>query len=141
MQGTALRIPERDLLQQRHTAHRKAAGSRRLVVMASSTKPVVMVNSCTGKMGKAVAEAATRAGLQVLPYTLCGAGESGKIDVAGQSVELVGPSERDGVIEGLKQQHPNLIMVDYTVPGAPAEGRRRFAWLVGVAWVGQSVLF
>lgn len=88
--------------------------------MAAAPKPSVMVNSCTGKMGRAVAEAATRAGLQVLPYTLCGAGEvgnsGGRIEVAGQSMELVGPSNRDEVIERLKQQHPNLIMVDYTIP-------------------------
>jgi 4-hydroxy-tetrahydrodipicolinate reductase len=89
---------------------------------AAGPKPVVMVNSCTGKMGRAVAEAATRAGLQVLPFTLCGAGEVGAkgatIEVAGQAMQLVGPAERDAVIERLKQQHPNLVMVDYTVPGA-----------------------
>lgn len=89
--------------------------------MAAAPKPTVMVNSCTGKMGRAVAEAAARAGLHVLPYTLCGAGEAeakgGKIDVAGQSMELVGPSNRDELIEQLKKEHPNFIMVDYTIPG------------------------
>lgn len=87
--------------------------------MAAAPKPVVMVNSCTGKMGRAVAEAAARAGLNVLPYTLCGAGEAapGKaIEVAGQQVVLVGPAERDALIEELKQKHPDLIMVDYTIP-------------------------
>jgi 4-hydroxy-tetrahydrodipicolinate reductase len=106
--------------------------------MASAQKPAVMVNSCTGKMGRAVAEAATRAGLQVLPFTLCGAAEAqggATIEVAGQKMELVGPATRDAVIEKLKQQHPNLVMVDYTVPGAlrgvgsrvRASGRRRRA--------------
>jgi dihydrodipicolinate reductase len=97
----------------------RARPRARLAVMAAAApKPVVMVNSCTGKMGRAVAEAATRAGLQVAPYTLVGAGESGAtIDVAGQAMQLVGPDERDAVIERLKQQHPNLIVVDYTIPG------------------------
>ncbi|KAI8466135.1 MAG: hypothetical protein J3K34DRAFT_434831 [Monoraphidium minutum] len=110
-----------DLTCVRCPATRRASSSsrRQLVVMAAAPKPAVMVNSCTGKMGRAVAEAAARAGLHVLPYTLCGAGEAvpgGAIDVAGQRVALVGPAERDALIEELKGQHPNLIMVDYTIP-------------------------
>jgi hypothetical protein len=95
--------------------------------MASAAKPALMVNSCTGKMGRAVAEAAERAGLQVLPYTLCGAAEAvpgSSIEVAGQQVALVGPSERDALIEKLKAQHPNLIMVDYTIPGERRQVKR-----------------
>lgn len=82
-------------------------------------KPAVMVNSVTGKMGRAVAEAAAHAGLQVLPYTLCGAGEAvpgAAVDVAGRRVALVGPAERDALIERLKGEHPSLIIVDYTIP-------------------------
>lgn len=67
---------------------------------AEASKPVVMVNSCTGKMGRAVAEAATRAGLTVAPYTLCSEAEAGNtVEVAGQQLQLVGPSTRDQVIE------------------------------------------
>lgn len=59
-----------------------------------------MVNSCTGKMGKAVADAAVRAGLTLAPYTLCSEGEAGgNVEVAGQQLQLVGPSTRDKVID------------------------------------------
>jgi hypothetical protein len=70
-------------------------------VHAAATKPVVMVNSCTGKMGQAVANAALRAGLTLAPYTLCSdkeAAEKGTVEVAGQQLQLVGPSTRDEVI-------------------------------------------
>lgn len=97
-----------------------ASSKRRLVVMAAGGKPTLMVNSCTGKMGVAVAEAAARAGIEIVPFTLCGDdGRAGtKIDVAGVQMELVGPAQRDEVIERIKQQHPDLVVVDYTVPGA-----------------------
>ena len=105
----------------------------------AQSKPAVMVNSCTGKMGRAVAEAATRAGLHLLPYTLCGAAEAAPgaaIDVAGQRMELVGPAERDALIARLKQEHPGFVMVDYTIPGAEvARGRGQVARSAG----GQGV--
>ncbi|KAF8058119.1 DAPB1 [Scenedesmus sp. PABB004] len=96
-----------------------SAPRRRCVAVMASAKPVLMVNSCTGKMGRSVAEAAVAAGLQLAPFTLCGAAEAagGKsIDVAGVQMQLVGPDARDAVIEQVKQQHPGLVMVDYTVP-------------------------
>jgi 4-hydroxy-tetrahydrodipicolinate reductase len=72
----------------------------RLIVQA--TKPALMVNSCTGKMGRAVAEAAVKAGLPLVPYTLCGAAEaaaSSSVEVSGQLLKLVGPDTRDQLIE------------------------------------------
>ena len=97
-------------------------GRQPVVVMAAAggDKPTVLVNSCTGKMGVAVAEAAARAGLDIAPYTLVGEdARSGQtIEVAGRKMELVGPAQRDALLERLKQQHPGLIVVDYTVPGA-----------------------
>ena len=78
-----------------------------------------MVNSVTGKMGRAVAEAALRAGLALVPYTLCGPEEAAQDDavsVCGTRVELVGPQQRDELIPHLQAQHPGLIMVDYTTP-------------------------
>lgn len=82
--------------------------SRRLGVrVQASSKPVVMVNSCTGKMGKAVADAAVRAGLTLAPYTLCSEGEAGQtIEVAGHQLQLIGPSTRDKVIEQVGQVPP-----------------------------------
>jgi hypothetical protein len=82
---------------------RAAPMSRRASVRVHAAKPVVMVNSCTGKMGKAVADAAVRAGLTLAPYTLCSEGEAGgNVEVAGQQLQLVGPSTRDKVIEQVR---------------------------------------
>jgi hypothetical protein len=73
--------------------------SRRVAVRVQAAKPVVMVNSCTGKMGRAVADAAVRAGLTLAPYTLCSENEAGGyVEVAGQQLKLVGPSSRDQII-------------------------------------------
>jgi hypothetical protein len=33
-------------------------------------------------------------------------------------MRLVGPDGRDALLERLKQEHPDFIAVDYTVPGA-----------------------
>jgi hypothetical protein len=82
--------------------------NRRLCVRVQASKPVVMVNSCTGKMGKAVADAAVRAGLTLAPYTLCSESEAGQtVEVAGHQMQLIGPSTRDKVIEqvGRLQRH------------------------------------
>eukprot|EP00195_Chlamydomonas_chlamydogama_P008875 CAMPEP_0202901104 /NCGR_PEP_ID=MMETSP1392-20130828/13292_1 /ASSEMBLY_ACC=CAM_ASM_000868 /TAXON_ID=225041 /ORGANISM="Chlamydomonas chlamydogama, Strain SAG 11-48b" /LENGTH=279 /DNA_ID=CAMNT_0049587605 /DNA_START=162 /DNA_END=1001 /DNA_ORIENTATION=- len=82
-------------------------------------KPQIMVNSCTGKMGQAVGEAALRAGLDLVPYTLCSTNDSVKqtVDVGGTAVKLVAPGpDRDALVEQLKKQYPALVVVDYTVP-------------------------
>lgn len=95
-----------------------ARPQRTCVVSMASAKPQLLVTSCTGKMGKAVAEAAIKAGVEVVPFTLCGEREAsqGSIEVMGQQVQLVGPSGRDEKIQELKAQYPNLMAVDYTVP-------------------------
>ncbi len=90
-----------------------------------------MVNSLAGKMGQAVASAVLRAGLELVPYTLCaaeqaaanptltasagGASSSGGGDV---QVAAVGPgAEREALAEQLKQRYGRrLVVVDYTVP-------------------------
>lgn len=84
------------------TTCRHSSKTRRCSVKVQAAAPVVMVNSCTGNMGKAVAEAATRAGLTVAPYTLCSESEAAEkkfLEVSGQQLQLVGPSSRDAVIE------------------------------------------
>lgn len=81
-------------------------------------KPQLLVNSCTGKMGQAVAEAALRAGVELVPFTLCGPGEQKPVSIQGHNIALVGPSERDEKIAALKKQYPNLLAVDYTLPDA-----------------------
>ncbi|PNW73325.1 hypothetical protein CHLRE_14g627850v5 [Chlamydomonas reinhardtii] len=93
-----------------------------MVVMASAKpKLQLMVNSCTGKMGQAVAEAALRAGVELVPYTLCGPADvatNATVNVAGHALTLVPPSTRDAVVEELKGRYPHLLMVDYTLPDA-----------------------
>ncbi|KAG2492224.1 hypothetical protein HYH03_009469 [Edaphochlamys debaryana] len=89
----------------------------------ASSKPKVqlMVNSCTGKMGQAVAEAAMRAGVEVVPYTLCGPSDTvdkSHVSVQDVKMELVPPATRDEKVQQLKKQYPNLVMVDYTLPDA-----------------------
>ncbi|KAF2298691.1 hypothetical protein GH714_025122 [Hevea brasiliensis] len=78
-----------------------------------------MVNGCGGKMGKAVIKAADSAGLQILPVSFGAQAESGQIvQVCGKDIKIHGPSEREGVLASIFDEHPNLIVVDYTVPAA-----------------------
>lgn len=102
---------------------RRAIRSRavRMDVRAAAAKPQIMVNSVAGKMGQAVAEATVRAGLELVPYTLAAAevvSRTKEVEVAGHKVQLVGPDTRDTLLPKLKQQYPQLVMVDYTVPDA-----------------------
>ena len=72
--------------------------SRAVMTRAGSKHaPALMVNSCSGKMGHATAEAVLRAGCQLVPYTLDISSEGSSIDVSGQAVQRVGPHERDEV--------------------------------------------
>eukprot|EP00882_Tetradesmus_deserticola_P019670 GHRQ01021191.1.p3 GENE.GHRQ01021191.1~~GHRQ01021191.1.p3 ORF type:complete len:110 (+),score=38.54 GHRQ01021191.1:83-412(+) len=93
------------LQQQQQSARRvvsRSARVQRAVMVHASAKPAVMVNSCTGKMGRAVAEAAVGAGLDLVPFTLCGASEAAAnkaVEVAGKQLQLVGPDTRDELIE------------------------------------------
>lgn len=78
-----------------------------------------MVNSCTGRMGHAAAEAVVAAGLTLVPYTLTGysAGVAvSNVGIRGVPVELVGAERRQEVMSQILQQHPNLVVVDYTTP-------------------------
>ncbi|XP_078435830.1 4-hydroxy-tetrahydrodipicolinate reductase 2, chloroplastic-like [Wolffia australiana] len=79
----------------------------------------VMVNGCAGKMGKAVAEAAVSAGLQLVPSSFSGPSEAGQlIHVKNTDVVLHGPSEKGDVLSSVLDKHPNVIIIDFTVPDA-----------------------
>lgn len=70
-------------------------------------------------MGQAVAEAVVRAGLPLVPYTLCvlrPGQEATTLSVAGTNMTMVLPHERDEVIASLMKQYPGMITVDYTLP-------------------------
>jgi hypothetical protein len=83
--------------------------------------PAILVNSCTGKMGHATAEAVVRAGLTLIPYTFTGRSEAvavGNVGVCGVPVELITPQERQSALESIKKEYPNLVVIDYTLPSA-----------------------
>ncbi|XP_058072908.1 4-hydroxy-tetrahydrodipicolinate reductase 2, chloroplastic-like isoform X2 [Magnolia sinica] len=83
----------------------------------SHTFPL-MINGCTGKMGRAVAEAAVSAGLQLVPVSFSSSEESGQIvQVGGTEIQIHGPIEREGILASVFDEYPNVIVVDYTVPG------------------------
>lgn len=89
------------------------------MVVCAAQGPAIMVNSCTGKMGHATAEAVVRAGLTLVPYSLTGESEAvavGNVGVSGIPVELVGPEKRQEAIEKIKSEYPDLVLVDYTLP-------------------------
>jgi len=94
---------------------RKKASIRRAAMITSAVP--VLVNSCAGKMGHAVGEAVLESGNTLLPYSV--AGPDVGVDVvncAGQPIQLVPPEEAVSLITRLKEEHPELIVVDYTVP-------------------------
>jgi hypothetical protein len=65
--------------------------------VAVGAGPPIMVNSCTGKMGHATAEAVLRAGLTLVPYTFCGYSQGvavGSVGVSGIPVEQVTTENR-----------------------------------------------
>ncbi|KAK7275301.1 hypothetical protein RIF29_16413 [Crotalaria pallida] len=79
----------------------------------------LMVNACTGKMGKAVIQAAQAAGLHVVPVSFGLEEESGKtFQIGGNDFLVHGPSDRESVLASVLDKYPNLIVVDYTAPTA-----------------------
>lgn len=68
-------------------------------------------------MGQAVIRAADSAGLNLVPLSFGTAEESGQIvDVCGKKFEVHGPSEKEEILASVFKKHPDLIVVDYTVP-------------------------
>ena len=85
-----------------HASHAcvPALSHRRGLAVVAAAGPPVMVNSCTGKMGHATAEAVLRAGLELIPYTFCGVSQGvavGSVGVSGVPVERVTLDKRDQV--------------------------------------------
>lgn len=79
----------------------------------------LQVNGCTGKMGKAVIKAADTAGVNIVPTSFGSASEAGQtVEVCGKEITVHGPTEREEVLSSVFQKHPELIVVDYTIPTA-----------------------
>ncbi|GLT66084.1 hypothetical protein SLA2020_384740 [Shorea laevis] len=86
---------------------------------APKTDISIMVNSCSGKMGKAVIKAADSAGLHLVPVSFGAEEESGQtVEICGREILVHGPSEREHILASIFQEYPNLIVVDFTVPAA-----------------------
>lgn len=71
-------------------------------------------------MGKAVINAAVSAGLNLVPVSFGPAEEDGKtVEVCGKEILIHGPSfDKEKVLASVFDEHPDLIVVDYTVPDA-----------------------
>ncbi|CAK9187962.1 unnamed protein product [Ilex paraguariensis] len=86
-----------------------------------------LVNGCTGKMGKAVVEAAVSAGIRIVPVSFGGLKNAGKtVQVGGKDIQMYGPYERERILASTLNDYPNLIVVDYTVPVAVNGQSHRF---------------
>ncbi|KAJ4974476.1 hypothetical protein NE237_007650 [Protea cynaroides] len=86
-------------------------------------------------MGRAVIEAAVSAGIQLVPVSFSTQKESGQIvQVGGQNIQVYGPSDKEGVLASIFEEHPNLIVVDYTVPDAVNDNAELYC-KVGVPFV------
>lgn len=76
------------------------------------------VNDCSGKMGGAVAEAAVRVGMQLVPVCLTGPGMGREFSIQGVNVQSVDSNDRENVMDRVMKDYPNVIVVDYTLPAA-----------------------
>ncbi|CAK9309618.1 unnamed protein product [Citrullus colocynthis] len=95
----------------------------------------IMVNGCSGKMGKAVIKAADSAGLNVVPVSFGSLEESGQtIQTSGKDILVHGPLDREIVLASVFDEYPNLIVVDYTVPSAVNDNAELYC-KVGVPFV------
>ncbi|TQD83666.1 hypothetical protein C1H46_030780 [Malus baccata] len=102
---------------------------------SSAAAAAAKVNGCSGKMGKAIIQAANSAGLTVVPVSFGSAEESGQTVQVGTNEILVhGPHERESTLASLFQKYPNLIVVDFTVPSAVSNNAELYC-KVGVPFV------
>ncbi|KAH0933110.1 hypothetical protein HID58_010227 [Brassica napus] len=95
----------------------------------------IMVNGCSGKMGKAVIKAADSAGVNIVPTSFGSAAEAGQtVEVCGKEITVHGPAEREKVLSSVFEKHPELIVVDYTIPSAVNDNAELYS-KVGVPFV------
>ena len=79
----------------------------------------VMVNGIPGNMGRIVAETCVARGLELVPYSLTGEIiVENEAEVAGKTIQLLKPSNREERIGEVLAKYPNVICIDYTHPTA-----------------------
>nr|CAB3465075.1 unnamed protein product [Digitaria exilis] len=84
---------------------------------AGSVSFPILVNGCTGNMGLAVAEAAARRGLHLVPISFSSREKVKKtIQVGTTDICIYGPSAREDVLLSVADEFPDVIVVDYTAP-------------------------
>lgn len=106
-----------------------------VVATPSSLSFPILVNGCGGKMGRAVAEAAVSAGLQLIPVTFSSSKKSSEtLHVGSTEVKIYGPSEREHILSSICNEYPNVVVVDYTVPDA-VNGNAELYCKIGVPFV------
>eukprot|EP00252_Welwitschia_mirabilis_P017559 TRINITY_DN38897_c0_g1_i1.p1 TRINITY_DN38897_c0_g1~~TRINITY_DN38897_c0_g1_i1.p1 ORF type:complete len:335 (+),score=59.06 TRINITY_DN38897_c0_g1_i1:128-1132(+) len=100
---------------------------------ASST--AVLVNGCAGKMGRAVAEAVLTAGLHLVPlsFTSPELGQH-KLQIRGTEVDVLTTSDKESIFHSVLKDHPDVIVVDFTVPSVVNENAELYC-KVGVPFV------
>lgn len=70
-------------------------------------------------MGRSVAESIISTGLTLVPISFSGREKpSGKIKIGNIDVTIHGSEEKETVLSSVINQFPEVIVVDYTVPGA-----------------------
>ncbi|KAL2924085.1 4-hydroxy-tetrahydrodipicolinate reductase 2 chloroplastic, partial [Bienertia sinuspersici] len=95
----------------------------------------IMVNSCMGKMGKSVIEAAANAGLHIVPVSFGAQEDSGQsVQVGGKEIQVHSPAEREDILASVYNEYPELIVVDYTVPTAVNDNAELYC-KIGVPFV------
>ena len=86
------------------------------------------------KVGRAAAEAVLRAGLPLVPMTITGepreVTEKQGMVIDGPtktSVKFIGIEDRETSLREIQKDHPNLIIVDFTLPSV-VNGRLPWQW-------------
>jgi len=95
-------------------------GSRRTrrPTCCAATKVPILVNSTAGKMGFATAESVVMAGLELVPVSFSAVAARERVSVEGVPVDVWPIQERDRVIREVKEKHPGLLVIDFTLPDA-----------------------
>eukprot|EP00898_Chlorokybus_atmophyticus_P000193 jgi/Chlat1/1174/Chrsp113S01644 len=108
----------------RRRRSRAVSSSTATVMMSSSvvaaSEVCVMVNDCSGRMGHAVAEAAVEAGLTLVPHAITGGSDS-VVACGGVAVRCKNAKHKEEVIRAVRDEYPNVVVVDFTLPAAVNE--------------------